>query len=149
MRLLVTTPTAIALDVDGVRHVRAEDRTGAFGIQQGHAEFLTVLAVSVLSYQDAAAVERYVAVHGGVLRVHGGAAIEVATSEALAGDDLQALQQAVIARYRAEVEAEAKARTRATRLHLLAIRTVYRYVRGGAGAAEFAIGRAEGEEEIE
>lgn len=149
MRLVVTTPTAIVLDVDAVRHVRAEDRTGAFGIQQGHAEFLTVLAVSVMSYQDAAAVERYVAVHGGVLRVRGGTAIEVATSEALAGDDLQVLQQAVIARYRAEVEAEAKARTRATRLHLLAIRRVYRYVRGGAGAGEFAMGRAEGEEEIE
>jgi F-type H+-transporting ATPase subunit epsilon len=80
MRLLVTTPTAILLDVDDVRHVRAEDRTGAFGIQPGHAEFLTVLTVSVLSYRDAAGVERYVAVHGGVLRVRGGSAVEVATS---------------------------------------------------------------------
>jgi F-type H+-transporting ATPase subunit epsilon len=130
MKLLVTTPTAILLDVDGVRHVRAEDSTGAFGIQPGHAEFLTVLSVSVVSYRDAAGVERYVAVHGGVLRVSRGCRVEVATSEALAGDDLGALASDVIARYRSEAEAEATARTRATQLHLMAIRGIYRVARG-------------------
>jgi F-type H+-transporting ATPase subunit epsilon len=143
MRLLVTTPTAILLDVAEVRGVRAEDSTGSFGIQPGHAQLLTVLSVSVLSYRDAAGVERYVAVHGGVLRVRG-ASVEVATSEGLAGDDLEVLQQAVIARYRAEADAERKARTRATRLHLLAIRRMYRYVRGDASS----LGPGAGEEEL-
>lgn len=133
MRLVVTTPMAILLDVDGVRHVRAEDDTGSFGIQPGHGDFLTVLSVSVLSYRDAAGVEHYVALRGGVLRVRGGSVVEVATSEALAGDHLEALRQAVIARYRAVAETEAKARTRAAQLHLLAIRSIYRIVRGGAG----------------
>ena len=136
MKLLVTTPTAILLDVADVRHVRAEDSTGAFGLQPRHADFLTVLTVSVVSYEDASGVERYVAVHGGVLRVRGGVAVEIATSEGLAGDDLEALQQAVLARYRAEAEAEALARTRAAQLHLLAIRRIYRLVRptpGGPG----------------
>jgi F-type H+-transporting ATPase subunit epsilon len=130
MRLLVTTPTSILLDVAGVRHVRAEDSTGAFGIQPRHAELLTVLSVSVMSYQDAAGVERYVAVHGGVLHVRGGSLVEVATSEALAGDDLEALQQAVIARYRAEAEA------------------IYRYVRGEAGGDGMPLGRGAPEEDL-
>ena len=134
MRLLVTTPTEILVDVAEVRHVRAEDATGAFGIQPRHADFLTVLSVSVVSYQDAAGVERYIAVRGGVLRVRSGT-VEVATSEALAGDDLEALQQAVIARYRADAVAVAVARTRATQLHLLAIQSVYRYARGEPGGA--------------
>jgi F-type H+-transporting ATPase subunit epsilon len=146
MRLLVTTPTAIVIDVAGVRHVRAEDSTGAFGIQPRHAELLTVLSVSVVSYVDAGGVERYVAVHGGVLRVRGGSVVEVATSEALAGDDLEALQQAVITRYRASAEAEAAARTRATQLHLLAIRSIYRYVRGELGGDGLPLGRGAGEE---
>ena len=142
MRLLVTTPTAILLDVADVRHVRAEDSSGAFGIEPGHTELLTVLEVSVLSFQDAAGATRYVAVHGGVLRVRDRSVIEVATSEGLVGDDLDALQKAVIARYQAEADAEAKARTRADRLHLLAIRTLHRIVRGEPR------GRAAEEEEL-
>ena len=148
MRLLVTTPTAILLDVADVRLVTAEDATGLFGIQPGFTEFLTVLSVSVLSYRDAAGVERYVAVHGGVLRVRGGSVVEVATSEALAGDDLDVLEKAVIARYRAEAEAEREARTRATRLHLLAIRSMYRYARGERGGEGLLPGHGVGEDGI-
>jgi hypothetical protein len=51
MRLVVSTPTAIVVDVDRVRHVRAEDETGAFGIMAGHADFLTVLPISVLTWE--------------------------------------------------------------------------------------------------
>ena len=36
-------------------HLRAEDDTGAFGILPGHADFLTVLAVSVVTWRDDAA----------------------------------------------------------------------------------------------
>jgi F-type H+-transporting ATPase subunit epsilon len=140
MKLLVTTPTAILLDVAGVRLVTAEDSTGSFGVQPGHTEFLTVLSVSVLSYVDAAGVERYVAVRGGVLRVHGGAVVEVATSEGLAGDDLDALEKAVIARYRAEAEAEANARERADKLHALAIRGIYHLARGEQGGGGSRLG---------
>lgn len=133
MKLVVTTPTEIVVDADGATHVRAEDETGSFGIEPEHADFLTVLAVSVVSYQDAAGVDRYVAVHAGVLCVHGGSAVEIATSEALVGDDLESLRQAVIARYRDEANAEKAARTRATKLHLLAIRRIYGTLRGESG----------------
>ncbi len=144
MRLLVTTPEAILVDVADVHHVRAEDSTGAFGIQPGHAEFLTALTVSVVSHRDGEGVERYVAVRGGVLHVRRGAVVEVATSEGLAGDDLDALERAVMVRYRAESDAEQRARMRATQLHLLAIRSMYRYVRGDAAP----LGPAHGEEDL-
>jgi F-type H+-transporting ATPase subunit epsilon len=144
MKLLVTTPTAVLLDVADVRLVTAEDSTGLFGIEPGYTVFLTVLTVSVVSYQDAAKVERYVAVRGGVLRVRGGSVVEVATSEGLAGDDLDALQKAVIDRYRADAEAEAKARARADKLHALAIRSIYRVVHGAPGA----LGDGAGEEAL-
>jgi F-type H+-transporting ATPase subunit epsilon len=148
MKLLVTTPTAILLDVPDVRLVTAEDSTGSFGIQPGHTELLTVLSVSVLSYVDAAGVERYVAVRGGVLRVHGGVMVEVATSEGLAGDDLDALEKAVIDRYQAEAAAEAQARERADKLHLLAIRGIYRLVRGQSGGDGSRIGLPDDQEEL-
>jgi F-type H+-transporting ATPase subunit epsilon len=145
MKLLVTTPTAILLDVDDVRLVRAEDSTGSFGIQPGHTELLTVLSVSVLGYEDAAGVERYVAVRGGVLRVRGGSLVEVATSEGLAGDDLDTLEKAVIDRYRAEAETEEKARERADKLHALAIRGIYRLARSASGVHGSGLGGAEEE----
>jgi F-type H+-transporting ATPase subunit epsilon len=144
MRLVVTTPEAIVVDATGVVHVRAEDETGAFGIEPRHADFLTALAVSVVSYRDEGGHEHHVAVRGGVLRVAGGARVEVATSEALAGDDLAALRDAVLARYRVEADAEATARTRAAKLHLLAMRGIHRFVRGEREGA-LPLGR-EGEE---
>ena len=51
LRLTIVTPLQVVLDVAGVWHVRAEDVTGSFGILPGHADFLTVLAVSVLIYR--------------------------------------------------------------------------------------------------
>jgi F-type H+-transporting ATPase subunit epsilon len=52
VRLTVTTPLAIIVEAGDVAHLRAEDETGAFGILSGHADFLTALAVSVVSWRD-------------------------------------------------------------------------------------------------
>jgi F-type H+-transporting ATPase subunit epsilon len=49
MRLIITTPTAIALDASSVRHVRAEDASGAFGIEPGHADFLATLSFAAIA----------------------------------------------------------------------------------------------------
>ncbi|HXX69923.1 MAG TPA: hypothetical protein VEK07_22275 [Polyangiaceae bacterium] len=129
MRLRIATPLAVVVDVADVRHVRAEDATGAFGIQPGHTEFVTALAVSVLSYRLPSGRERHVAMRGGVLRVSGGALVEVATREAVASDDLDALRRALQTDLRARAQAEAKARTRATQLNVALVRNLYRYVR--------------------
>jgi F-type H+-transporting ATPase subunit epsilon len=131
MRLRIATPAHVVVDTADVRHVRAEDSTGAFGIQPGHTEFVTALAtVSVLTYRDGLGTERHVALRGGVLRVRDGEVIEVATREAIASDDLEDLHRAVLAGFRTHAEAEAKARTRTTQLNVALVRNLYRYVRG-------------------
>ena len=57
MKLNVSTPLAIVVDVDDLAYLRAEDETGAFGILPGHADFLTALAVSVLTWRDRTGIE--------------------------------------------------------------------------------------------
>jgi F-type H+-transporting ATPase subunit epsilon len=130
MRLLVTTPLSVVVDED-VRHVRAEDETGAFGILPGHADFITTLDISVITWRNHSDEEHNIAVRGGVLTVREGNLIEVATREAVGEDTLRQLGRAVLARFRAEMQAEQASRVSATRLHLAAIRQLQRYLEAG------------------
>jgi len=148
VRLRVATPTGLVVDASDVRHVRAEDATGAFGIQPGHTEFVTTLTVSVVTWRDAKGAEHHAAVRGGVFRVQGGRIVEIATREAVLGEHLDELGHAVLARMREAAEAEAKARTRGAQLHASVVRHLYRYVRGERGARPLTIGDAPGEQVI-
>jgi F-type H+-transporting ATPase subunit epsilon len=56
MKLRITDPTAILVDTD-VRSVRAEDASGSFGILSGHADFLTALGVSIVSWRGPMALQ--------------------------------------------------------------------------------------------
>jgi F-type H+-transporting ATPase subunit epsilon len=109
--------------------LRAEDETGAFGILPGHADFLTALAVSVVSWRDHRDIEHHVAVRGGMLQVRGGSAIAIATPEAVRGDDLHPLENKVLARFRRQLAEERAARADAQRLYLAAIRQIVRFLR--------------------
>lgn len=129
MRLTVSTPLSIITDSEGVTHVRAEDETGTFGILPGHADFLTALSLSVVSWRDLEGREHYVAVRAGMLEVLNGELITIATREAVAGDDLQWLQSEVLATFRRRTDEEKKSRTDAQRLYLAAIRQICRYLK--------------------
>jgi F-type H+-transporting ATPase subunit epsilon len=142
MRLHATTPLAIVVDADDVTHVRAEDETGAFSLQPHHAGFLTVLAISVVTYRDRARREHHVAVRGGILSVRGDV-VAIATRDAVAGDDLAQLERDVLARFRQEEHAAATARGATARLELAAIRRIYEYLRGERTTHAFAV-REEG-----
>lgn len=131
MKLVITTPTAIVVTADNVRHVRAEDSTGAFGIQPGHADFLTALAISLLIWRDGAGGEHYAAVRGGVLRVREGKSVEIATREAVVGDSLRNLREVVLAQMAKNAETEQAARLGALGLQQAAIQQLYRYLRPG------------------
>lgn len=131
MRVTVTTPLQIVVDADNVAHLRAEDETGAFGILRGHADFLTALAISVVSWRNGAGAEHHVAVHGGMLEVRGGATIAIVTREAVPGDDLHRLEVEVLTRFRRQLAEEQAARTDAQRLYLAAIRQICRFLRPG------------------
>ena len=129
MNLTVMTPLAIITKAGNVAHVRAEDDTGAFGILRGHADFLTALAISVVSWRDEGGGEHHIALRGGVLAVSGGETITIATREAVADDDLHRLETEVIADFQRRNEEEVTARTDAQRLYLAAIRQIYRFLR--------------------
>lgn len=133
MRLVVTTPRALVLDADDVAQVRAEDDSGRFGLLPGHADFLTVLPVSVLTWFDKAGAEHNVALRRGVLRVSDGGTVSVAAREAVAGGKLEELETAVLARFRAKEEEEAAARVSTERLHLATMRVLQRYLGAGSG----------------
>ncbi len=129
LRLRIGTPLARLVDTDEAAYVRAEDPSGAFGILPGHADFLTVLRVSVLTWREVSGREHYVAVRGGMLSIRDGLRIIVATPEAVAGEDLQRLETEVLAGFKRRIEEERSAHTDAQRLHLAAVRQIMRLLR--------------------
>lgn len=132
MRLTVATPLAIIVETEDVVHVRAEDETGAFGILTGHADFLTALIVSVVTWRDGQGTDHHVAVRGGMLEVRDGHMIAIATREAVADDDLHRLESEMLIRFRRQIEEEQAARRDAQRLYLAAIRQICRFLRPGS-----------------
>ena len=129
MRLSISTPLTVAVDADDVTYLRAEDETGAFGILPGHADFLTSLAVSVLTWRDLAGAEHHAAVRGGMLAVRGGGTIVVATRDAVCSDDLRRLESEVLAAFGRTAKEDQAARRDAQRLYLAAIRQICHYLR--------------------
>lgn len=129
MRLLITTPTAVVVNEHDVAAVRAEDESGSFGILNGHTDFLTALTLCVVSWRRSDGTRRYCAVRHGVLSVSGGQEVAVATREAVTGDDLEHLEDVVLAQFRDNVEAERTARTGSLQLEMHAIRQIVRYLR--------------------
>jgi len=129
MRLSIATPLTMAVDVPEVRSVRAEDESGSFGILPGHADFLTALAVCVISWRDPQLGLHHAAVNGGSLSVTGGDQVMIATPEAVVGTDLGQLETDVLARFRRQAEEEHEASAAAHRMSLVAIRTIVRLLR--------------------
>jgi F-type H+-transporting ATPase subunit epsilon len=140
MRLRITTPLAVVVDEDGILSLGAEDATGSFGILPRHADFLTSLAISIVSWQSSDEKRHYCAVRRGVLSVDAGRDVAIATREAVTGDDLATLDQAVLGRFRADIEAERTERVESTRLQLNAIRQIVSHLgsRARVGGGSFA-----------
>lgn len=133
MNLRITTPLEVVVDEHGVLALRAEDWSGGFGIFAGHADFLTSLAISVVSWKTRDETRRFCAVRRGVLSVDGGQDISIATREAVLGDDLATLDETVLERFRADIETERCERVNSTRLELTAIRQIVNHLRGAKG----------------
>lgn len=136
MRLLITDPARIVADHADISSVRAEDASGSFGILNGHADFLTALEISVVSWRHEDGRQGFCAVRQGILTVSGGREIKVATREAHVGDDLDALERDVLAGYRAHVDADRTSRAAATRLRTQAIRQMVAALRGGTAPGD-------------
>lgn len=126
MKLVVSTPTALVADVDNLTEVRAEDRTGAFGIRPGHAEFVTILPVSVTTWRDAGGREGFVLVRRGVLTVREGRRVEIAARGAWSESDLEKLGPGALEALRQSEDVEDVTRTSEARLHLATMRQIER-----------------------
>ena len=140
MRLRITTPLSVVVDEDGILTLRAEDATGSFGILPRHADFLTSLVISIVSWQSGNQRQHYCAVRGGVLSIDAGRDIAIATREAVTGDDLATLDQTILGRFRADIETERTERVESTRLQLNAIRQIVSHLgsRARPGGGSFA-----------
>lgn len=138
MKLHITTPLSVVVEEDGVLALRAEDPSGGFGIQLGHAEFLTSLVIGIVTWQQMSGTRRFCAIHGGVLTVSAAHDVAIATREAVVGDDITTLESAVLAKYRADRETERTSRVDSTRLQLMAIRRIVSRLRAGAPAEGWA-----------
>lgn len=133
MKLVVTTPISLTVDADDVSYVRAEDETGAFGILPGHADFITTLAISVITWRNGDGHEHHIAVRGGVLIVREGQFVEVVTREAVGEDTLEALGEAVLKRMREETEERESSRFASSCLEVAALRQLQNYLASGRG----------------
>jgi F-type H+-transporting ATPase subunit epsilon len=129
MKLVITTPFGIAVDLDGIVALRADDATGNFGILPTHADFLAALRPSVVSWRREDGTPGYCAVHGGVLSVSAGTLISIASRDAVAGDDLERLEGEVVRRFERARDEEAAARAATARLQFEAIRQMLAYLR--------------------
>jgi F-type H+-transporting ATPase subunit epsilon len=121
VKLTIVTPLALVVDGTPVLRLTAEDASGRFGILPGHADFLTTLTLSVVTWATAGGL-CHAAVKGGVLTVTDGARIEIATPRAVLGNDLATLSGAVLRQFQTEAETERAEHVEQTRLQLSAIR---------------------------
>jgi F-type H+-transporting ATPase subunit epsilon len=137
MKLLIATPSAVVADHADVAAVRAEDESGEFGILPHHADFVTALSVSVVSWRLDGGKQVYCAVRGGLLTVSGGEDVAIATREAILGDDLATLEAVVRGRLTTEAEDERQARAHVEQFRIQAIRQIIGFLRpettGGGG----------------
>ena len=130
LHLTITSLGAVVVDETAVQALRAEDASGGFGVLPGHADFLTTLEISVVSWRTQAG-QGHCAVRGGVLTVEHGNQVSVATREAIADRDLEHLETTVIREFEARDAAERDARVESTRMELRAVREILRYLRPG------------------
>lgn len=114
MRLTVTLPSGVLVDQE-VTKVTAEAENGFFCLLPRHIDFLTALVPGLLSFEDEAGEEEFLATDEGVL-VKCGAEVMVSTRNAVRGVPLGQLRQAVEQRFRVLDEREQQARAVLIRL---------------------------------
>ena len=140
MEFCVTTPLAVVLEANDVSSIRSEDETGSFGVLPGHADFITVLPASVITWRDNLMKDHYVVVRSAVFSVRKGSIVNVAAREAVGEDNLRAASALIAAQSSVETRTEEESRLAATRLHLAAIRQLQRYLVSGRGTLVDEIG---------
>lgn len=131
MKLQISTPLEIVVEVRDVASFRAADASGDFGIMPGHVDMLAVLQTSVVRWRAQIGSWHFCALRGGVLTVENGGTISIACRTAITGDDLAGLERRVHEYREAETDAARRARVAQTQLHAQAIRQIMRHIADG------------------
>jgi F-type H+-transporting ATPase subunit epsilon len=134
LNLRIATPTSVPVDALPIVSLRAEDKSGAFGIRPGHADLVTLLTPTVIRWSGADGTPGFCAVDGGVLTVTLGSRVDIACRDAVRGDDLARLEEAVHAERAARLDATRRARVDAMRLHARTVRQIVRFLGSSTGA---------------
>ena len=135
LSLSIATPLDVLFTADDIRSFRGRDESGDFGIQPGHADFLTLLSSCVVRWHDTTGKAGYCALRGGLMTVTGGQAIRIACREGVVGGDLVTLETVVAQKRAEDREASSRARVSQTKLHARAVRQIMRRL-GGHGTAD-------------
>jgi F-type H+-transporting ATPase subunit epsilon len=114
MSLKILLPDGILLD-QTVLKVTAEAENGSFCLLPRHVDFLAALVPGLLSFQDQASQERFVAIDAGIL-VKQGSQVLVSTRQAVQGDQIESLRETVQREFRTIDERERTARSAIARL---------------------------------
>jgi F-type H+-transporting ATPase subunit epsilon len=131
LHLVLSSLGQVIVDATGVKSLRAEDASGGFGLWPGHADFLTVLGAGVVSWQDRAGQWHHCAVRRGVMTLLHGAELEIATREAIPGDDLDQLENEVLAQLIQRQQLEDESRRQVKQLEVRTLRELVRPKSGG------------------
>lgn len=126
MKLTVLLPTGILVDQE-VTKVTAEAENGSFCLLPRHIDFLAVLVPGLLSFENVAGEEEFLAVDEGIL-VKCGAEVTISTRNAVRGAPLGQLREAVEKRFRVLDVREQQARAVLAKLEA---DLVVRFVRMG------------------
>lgn len=108
----------------------AEDRSGYFGIEAGHINFLTVLTPTVLRYKNRNREVRFIAVNGGILKVESGS-VTIAAREAVAGEDMAHLEEVLSSEMAKEESDEKMTRVSLERIGIMIMRNFLSFERVG------------------
>ncbi len=133
LRLQISTPRQVLIELDDVVAFRGEDASGSFGLLGGHEDLLTVLQPTVLRWRRVSGEQGYCAVQGGVLSLSG-QQLRIACRDGHVGARLDELEAGVQQAQQAQVDSERQARVEHLRLHTQAVRQLVRYLRPEAGA---------------
>ncbi|MEA5114605.1 MAG: F0F1 ATP synthase subunit epsilon [Geobacteraceae bacterium] len=126
MKLSVLLPTGMLVDQE-VTKVTAEAENGSFCLLPRHIDFVAALVPGLLSFENEAGEEEFLAVDEGIL-VKCGQEIMVSTRNAVSGAPLGQLRQTVEKRFRVLDDREQQAREVLARLEA---DLVVRFIRMG------------------
>jgi F-type H+-transporting ATPase subunit epsilon len=105
MHLKITLPYKVFADVKNVKRILVETSEGYYGLLPQRLDCIAVLVAGVFTYETEAGTKHYIALDEGVL-IKKGEEVNISVRNAIAGNDLGKLHEAVEKEFKALDENE-------------------------------------------